>query len=539
MRLATTSRPLTLLFALVFPAACSSPDVPAPGLVVPDGKADDFLSLDASEFVVSGRATVTVEEDLVDADEETRLARVRELVGYQQIAIAWFLNQYLIDKTSSDANAGYGGFSAMTRANTYESLDLATEDGRTYSFYFEQLVAGDANLISKLPTTEGPNGEHQFTLVLGTPSNRELAQLETNYEWYRRAPWSAWNPAAVDASKRTELTVSIRPEVASQNAWFDYPALFEDGRLDIDIHFGWDYHNDFHVRHATSLFYWLRRNGFDTPVEEFSELTRESGAFTRTLNAGGREVLVEVRIFYGQDGTETDPGTDAGGRVLEEDMRASLASRDVIVYSGHSGPFYGFALANWRATVEGDLDDSEMSSVEMPSERYQIVLAEGCDTYQIGEAFRRNPAKPNGRFIDVITTTAPSNASSPTAVMDFVSHLIARDAAERHDPAPIHALLQDLGTNSIYFRTMYGVHGIDDNPRIHPWADRTLAGQACATDADCGGPGNRCVATGGLNATCAPSCTADDACGEGFTCRELASRQTRVIYDAVCVPAGP
>ena len=68
------------------------------GTVVPPGKADDFISLSAAEFVVAGRAEVTIEEEYVTADEETRLARVRELVGYQQVAIAWFLNQYLIDK---------------------------------------------------------------------------------------------------------------------------------------------------------------------------------------------------------------------------------------------------------------------------------------------------------------------------------------------------------------------------------------------------------------------------------------------------------
>lgn len=42
----------------------------------------------------------------------------------------------------------------------------------------------------------------------------------------------------------------------------------------------------------------------------------------------------------------TDPDTDAGGKVLEDLARASLKTRDVVIYSGHSGPFYGFALAN-------------------------------------------------------------------------------------------------------------------------------------------------------------------------------------------------
>ena len=84
--------------------------------------------------------------------------------------------------------------------------------------------------------------------------------------------------------------------------------------------------------------------------------------------------------------------------------RASLADRDVIIYSGHSGPFYGFALANWKKTEEGDLDDSELASTTLPENRYQVVFAEGCDTYHIGEAFKANPAKPDGSFIDIVTT---------------------------------------------------------------------------------------------------------------------------------------
>ena len=504
------------------------------GIIVPDGKADDFLSLSATEFVVSGRATVTLEAEFADASEEERTARLRELVGYQQVAIAWFLNQYLIDKKDGDANEEYGGFGSMARANTYDSLDLQTDDGVTYSFYFEQLVAGQPDLISALPTTSGDDGERHFDLEIGTPSNDELAQLETNDEWYRRSPWSPWNPATVDASRKTTLDLAIRVEEASNDAWFDYVALMEDDVLDIAVHFGWDYHAAYHVTHARSLYGWLERNGFTSPVDGFDALDRTSGPLTRTIVAGGREVRVEVSIFYGADDTDTDPDTAAGGVNLENDMRASLATRDVIMYSGHSGPFYGFALANWRMTDEGDLDDSEMRTVEMP-ERYQLVVAEGCDTYQIGEAFRNNPAKPGGRNIDTITTTAPSNASTSAAVQDVIAHLIRTNADGDHDPKPIRALLRDLDSNTSWFHTMYGVHGIDDNPQLHPWA-YDVSCVECQLDSDCGGPGNRCVGVEG-GSVCMPACTTDAACGEG-ACRPLADSSSREIYDAVCVPSA-
>jgi hypothetical protein len=52
-------------------------------------------------------------------------------------------------------------------------------------------------------------------------------------------------------------------------------------------------------------------------------------------------------MFFGKPGTNTDPDTDAGGAVLENLAVDSLKTKDVIIYSG---PFYGFALANWRKT---------------------------------------------------------------------------------------------------------------------------------------------------------------------------------------------
>ena len=252
----------------------------------------------------------------------------------------------------------------------------------------------------------------------------------------------------------------------------------------------------------------------------------------------GRDVEIRVRIFYGKAGTDTDPDTAAGGRVLEQDMRTSLATRDVIVYSGHSGPFYGFALANWRKTDEGDLDDSEMSSVAMPADRYQVVVAEGCDTYQIGEAFRQNPAKPDGRLVDVITTTSFSNASTPATVEDIISALIERDSHGRLRPRTVKSLLSKLDGNSWGFHTMYGIHGLDDNPALHPFAATENLCQACGANADCGGPGNLCVTVGHEGKRCVAACTDDRGCPDGYACRAIASQSSSTIYGRACVPAA-
>ena len=527
----------TLVLSSCVGGSADSSDVDD-GFAVPGGKEDDFFSLSAFEYILEGRTSVTIEQDLAGADAATKDARVAELIGYRQIAIAWFLTQYLVDKEHDDANAGFGGFGGMAKAGSYEDLDVTAVSDTKYEFTFRQIVAGKEALIDLLPITSERDGRAYFDLAVGTPSNTELAQLETNSEWYRNAPWSGWNPDNVADDKKEVVTFAIERERASTDAWFDYAALFADDQLTIDVHFGWDYHSDYHLKHSRALYNWLRNErDFESPVDSFDDLTRTSGPLTRTIDANGREIQVNVRIFYGKPGSDTDPDTDAGGTALEQDVRGSLATSDAIVYSGHSGPFYGFALGNWRKTEEGDLDDSEMRTVAMPSERYQVVFAEGCDTYQIGEAFRNNPAKPDGAFVDVITTTSFSNASTPDAVQDFISRLIERDTQGRHRPRTVKSLLSDLDSNSYYFHTMYGIHGIDDNPALHPYANPDTLCQSCSTNTDCGGVGNMCIGIGpGGDTYCAPACTDDRGCGDGYTCAAVASQSSGTIYAQACVP---
>src|SRR5262245_23563786 len=126
---------------LVAAAGCNAA-APAPpadevedGVAVAEGKEDNFLSVTAREFVLEGRATVTVAEGTSEAD-------VKKLVSLKHIAIAWFLNQYLVDKEHEDANYNYGGFGAMVKTGSYQDLEIAKVDARTWSFKFAQVIAG-------------------------------------------------------------------------------------------------------------------------------------------------------------------------------------------------------------------------------------------------------------------------------------------------------------------------------------------------------------------------------------------------------------
>lgn len=530
---AATALTATLAGSLLGCAGNSDSEDPEDSVFVDDGKADDFFSTSAIEYLLNGKSTVVLDASFATKTTTERDAEAKRLVGLKQIAIAWFITQYLVDKESEDANASFGGFGGMAKAGAFSDLAItARADKLTYDFTFKQLAAGGKNLISKLPVRLAGT-KQVFDLEIGRPSNAEMAKLETNAEWYRQAPWDGWDPSKVTEAQKEKITFEISKEKASTDGFFDLARLTEDGKLDIDVYFGWDYHSDYHLKHSKELMTWLKGQGFTAPVATWDQLTRSSGAFKRTVKADSKTINVELRILFGKPGTETDPDTDAGGKVLEDEARKSLATRDVVVYSGHSGPFYGFALANWRKTSEGDLDDADMRVIDLPANKYQVVLAEGCDTYQIGEAFKENPNK-RGKNIDIITTTSFSNASTPATVEDFLSALLARDTASKLRPQPVSTLLTKLDSNSWGFTTMYGMHGIDDNPKLVPFAKTANFGKACSANADCGGPGNLCVGATAASKKCTAACTETAGCGTGYSCKAVASASSATIYGKAC-----
>jgi hypothetical protein len=507
---------------------------PEDSIFVDDSKADDFYSMSAQEYLLEGKSTVVLDAAMAGKPAAERLAAAKRLVGLKQIAIAWFVTQYLVDKEEEDPNHAFGGFGGMAKAGAYEDLEIRERaDQLTFDFTFRQIAAGGKNLTQKLPIRVS-GGKQVFDLEIGLPTNAEMEQLETNAEWYRNAPWDGWNPSAVAADQKEKVAFTIAKEKPSTDGFFDLARLTADGKLDMDVYFGWDYHSEYHLKHSKQLFTWLKDQGFRAPVSSWDALTTTSGAFKRTVKADNKTIDVEIRMYFGKPGSSTDPDTAAGGKRLEELAMGSLAQRDVIIYSGHSGPFYGFALANWKKTPEGDLDDADIRVAPMPSDRYQVVLAEGCDTYQIGTAFKENPNKA-GRNIDVITTTSFSDAASPATVENFVAALMARDTLARLRPQPVSTLLTKLDSQSWSFTTMYGMHGIDDNPKLVPFAKTASFGKTCSANGDCGGPGNLCVSAGGAKrCTAACATTGESGCGAGYTCKAVASSASSTIYGRAC-----
>lgn len=519
-------------------SACSEEEPnPAPEdetFVIPDGKADNFFSLSAQEYIVSGEYYVELSAGEADQSADAVTARVRELIYFKQIAVNWFLLQYLMDPTDEHKNK----YESLTKNGSYEDLDIKQDPANPlrYTFTFRQEVGGQNDLLAALPTVLGDDGAHHMPLPVGKVSNSDLAKLEINNEWYRKAPWSAFDPTKLSASQLETINLTITPEPRSADAWIDTARLFEGDEVTIGIHWGWDYHKEYHLVHSRTIYDTLVSEGFKSPVAKYDDYTRTSGPLTKVIKANGRDVTVKISLFWGKKGTDTDPDTAAGGIQLEEDMRQSFKERDVIIFSGHSGPFYGYALANWRVTDEGDLDDSELPGLEMPS-KYQVVLSEGCDTYAMGEGFWANPAKAGQDNLDVVTTTNFSNASTAGVVKYFLHAIYQTDANNLHQPSKYSDLLTSLDNNSMWFHSMYGVHGIDDNPKVHPYANLAALCSKCGSDSECGGVGNKCIKLVNGNRVCAVECTATEGCPTGYTCEQVATGSW--ITSKQCVPVDP
>ncbi len=529
MRYLRTS--LVFVVMSLLAAGCAGTGADEDVFVVPPDKADDFLSLTAQEYQLEGRTTVTIEAELASQPEDVKLKRVQQLIPLKQIVIGWFLNAY-IGPDEEDSNKG---FDCLTKNGSYEDMEITPlADGLTYSFTFRQEIGGALDLLGKLPTTMGEDGRQHFDLLIGKVSNEDMARLETNHEWYRSYPWSSFDPAKADADKVESVSMAIWPEPRSPDAWIDYNSLFADGVVTIGVHFGWDYHSDYHLKHSREIYDWLVGEGYSSPVASYDDYTHTSGPLTRTIKANGKPVEVKVWLFWGKPGSDTDPDTDAGGRVLEDDMRESFKSREVILYSGHSGPFYGFALANWNKTDEGDLDDSEIPSLDMPTNTYQVVLADGCETYALGQAFWDNPSKANRTQLDILTTTSFSNAAGPYSIKDFIEAIAGTGNPDEQKAETFGELLHKLDSNSYWFNTMYGIHGLDNNPHLHPYADERVFCKSCGSDSDCGQAYKCARLENQEDKACFGLCTADDGCPDGWKCMNIASGYT--MQWKACVP---
>jgi hypothetical protein len=282
---------------------------------------------------------------------------------------------------------------------------------------------------------------------------------------------------------------------------------------DIAIHFGGDYNEErYDLETAKWTVEFLLESGWEhDSVSSFEDLWFDSGPFKMPLTVEGREIEAHVYVYHAQ----MDDDAETGQELLRSLVETSVAERDVVIYSGHAGSNAGMIL-DYHPRYE--FDDSEFDDVEMRDD-YQIFVFDGCNSYRTYvDALMANPAK-TFENTDAVTTVNTTPFSAGYEIINrFVHWLTLADEAGNHFPVSWNTLLR--GVNESYPDVHYGVHGIDQDPKLNPHGGTTAMCQACTSDADCGGGGNYCVNYED-GAACSVACTTSEACGEGYECAPI------------------
>jgi hypothetical protein len=556
---------------ILVPGCTTGPEAEDENVIAPAGKEDNFFSNVAQEYLASATVEIVLEDSYKDKAASERDARARTIMAGKTKAIAWYLHLYLIDKSRDDKQASYGGMRAMVLDGSYDSdaLKADAENPLRYSYQFSVQVGGSKELLKKIRADKKLGAtDDVFPLQMEKLSNSAAASFTSG-------PHSGeWSPESCNCELET-VQVKLAPIPASNDSYLDYEKYLADGVIDISIHVGWDYHARYDITHSRTLYNWLvDEMGFTSPAAKYEEYNRLSGPLTKKLTVNGREILAKVTIFrpdpcesWDEDGSwgawaqaveadkeakkrscpdwpwadpaaNANPTTDAGASNLMRDLKDSMRTRDAILFTGHSGYTYGYALASWYKTSRGDLDPPEIRTMDLPKDRSQLFVFSGCDTYHVADAFRDNPNKKGLVNADIITTTSFSNSGDVSDTQDLVKALVGDGALKAWSFGKLMSSLNPSSSDysKFSFFTMYGVHGLDDNPLANPLGDATKSCGACSTDSDCAAAGNVCVRLNDSEKVCAVECLHDKGCAADQVCRQFGSASSGYLRGMACVP---
>jgi len=463
-----------------------------------DSKADNYVSTNAREFELSGRAHVTLPEGFADLDDAARSAEVDRLVTRRLSTITRAVRSH-IEGVIRTSNGGVTGedarfFVYFKRNNAAAEPAEVLGDGRA-RFPFAMELVGSPYLMSQL--APGDSTRRTFEVV------------------------------AKDWGETEGETVEVRIEgSSSRDAFPRYDELFADGVLDIALHFGGDYNEErFDLDTARWTVEYLLEGGWThASVTSFDELTIDSGPFERSVQVNGVDVSVLVEVFH-SDMVPVDQE-----QRLREVVEHSLAERDVFIYSGHAGEGAGFVL-DYQPRFE--VGARELAELPL-ADKYQIYVLDGCRTYRTYvDDLMRNPRK-TFDTVDIVTTvnTTPF-AVGYQLIHEFLYWLTLTDGEGRHLPLSWKTILRGLNTER-YDDVHYGVHGIDSDPGLNPHASEGIACQPCASDLDCGAGGNMCLGYG-AGPGCGVACATDTACPEGYRCARLTDDPDLFYLPKQCV----
>lgn len=493
-----------LLVALLTASACSVQEDASPGggpreVVNDDGSADNYVSTNAREFLLSGHAHVTLGEGFTELEPAAQTETLDSLVERRLGTVARSIRTH-IDNVVRESNGGATGedvswFTYFRRNSAEHQQAEILEDGRA-RFSFEMELVGSVYLMSQL--SPGDRAHRTFDVQIS------------------------------DSSGADQETVVVEIGGSdSRDAFPRYAELFADGIYDIGVHFGGDYNEGRHDLDTARWMveYMLEGDWANESVSTFEELTIDSPPFTRTVTVEHREIEIRVYIYH------SDMVEAAQEERLADVMRTSLAERDVVIYSGHAGEGSGFVL-DYQPRFE--IRPSDFPQLPL-ADKYQIYIFDGCRTYRTYvDDLMRNERKTFDNLDIVTTVNTTPFAVGYQVIHEFLYWITLADNEGNHFPLSWKTILRGLNTRA--FRSVhYGVHGIDNNPQLNPHGSDGVMCRPCQTDADCGAGGNLCLNLGG-GAVCGVACTTDTACGTQNRCARLLDDPDYFYLPRQCIP---
>jgi hypothetical protein len=490
-------------FTLAFALCCNSLDVSdtetrsLEDIVKASG---EYVSTNAREFTLSATAYAHFPEGYVAMTADDKSAALETAMDRRLNVIARAVKSHIegvlqpLNDGVRDEKAAY--FTYFRRNESTSAQYVAPAGGDVFEFEFELEFVGSYFLMSKLsPDTGGARRTFEVEARSERGGGFDVIQFE----------------------------IKGHP---SHDAFPRYKELFEDGVFDVGIHFGGDYNEErLDLETAKWLVGLLVGDGWINPdVTDFEDLEIDSPPFTRTLTIEGQSIEVQVYIYHSDMVDVIDEVR------LTEVMHNSLATRDVVFYSGHAGENAGFIL-----DYQPKHEIKAIDFAQLPlAQKYQIYLLDGCRTYR---TYVRDLMKNNRKSfetLDLVTTvnTTPFSAGY-RLIYEFLYWFTLTNDEGAHFPISWKDILRGVNTRTLR-SVHYGVHGISNNPKLNPHASTDIACKPCDNDNQCGSGGNFCLNYGGQKA-CGVACTSDTACGGGYRCARITDDPNLFYLPKQCV----
>lgn len=469
-----------LTVPVLFATACSS----TPETDDPDSTSDEinYRSTAGQEFELSTSVTFKPSAETLALQGEAKDKAINDQATQLRNTVTTAIVAELDRIWPEDERTTNANVSIEYRQATSSLRDLEVLDGDAgYSMTVAGEFAGIKDLERRLPLKTA-NGKSYL------PVNADLG------------------------AGSVELQVVIKPIERSRNAYPKYLELFEDG-LDISVHFGGDHNTPPQdINHARSTYDDLVASGFKSPVAKFELLKVDSGPLTSKIKVKGKDVPVRVNLFH------VDMSTPDTRNLVVDAYKRAMKNADVVIYDGHAGrrlDYSGVVLAYNPA--RSSIPASEFKNIES-TDKQQIYLFNGCETYTgYADSLYENPKK-NPNNTDVITTGNFSAIQAKANQVNAFIHSLIDQKSGNWIPRSWDSVLGKM--NAVGERSwvhVYGVHGLDDNPKVSPLADVSKLGARCRQDADCGAPDSRCIASG-TKKVCGVACADSAGCPNGTKC---------------------